>query len=122
MGGDPAQHQIIDAALAQDELEIGGAERALSRLVDDRLAGTRRQLRNDLPAGLAAHEDAPARARTADLGADPRRAPALVGREIGEVRTVALAGVQDLVALAAHGGENPPDRLRPRPPQRRVVA
>ena len=37
----------------------------------------------------------------ADAGADALRAPALVGRQIGQVGTVALAGVQDVVALPA---------------------
>ena len=39
VGGDAGQHDVADAAGAQDQLEVGGAERALARLVDDRLAG-----------------------------------------------------------------------------------
>ena len=50
---------------------------------------------------LAAHEDAPARALVADAGADPLRAPALVGRQVGEVGPMALAGVDDVIALGA---------------------
>ena len=64
------------------------------------LAGQRRELGNDLPARLAAHQDAAARAGVADAGADPLRAPALVGGQVGEVGPVALAGVDDVVALA----------------------
>ena len=94
----PVEHEVVDAALAQDQLEVGGAERALARLVDHRLAGQRRQLGDDLPARLAAHQDAAARARIADAGADLPRAPALVGRQVGEVGPMALAGVEDRVA------------------------
>ncbi len=63
VGGDAGEHDVLDAARAQDQFEVGGAERALARLVDDRLAGLRRELRDDVPARLAAHQDAPARAR-----------------------------------------------------------
>src|SRR4029079_13013091 len=38
VGGDSGQHDVVDAALRQDQLEVGGTERALARLVDDRLA------------------------------------------------------------------------------------
>ena len=82
----------------------------------------RRELGDDLPAGLAAHQDAAAGARVADAGADPPRAPALVGGQVGEVGPVALAGVDDVVALGAHGGEHAADRLDRRAGQREVVA
>src|SRR5262245_37871275 len=71
IGGDAAEDQVADAAGAEHQLEIGGTERALARLVDDRLAGQRRKVGNDLPAGLAADEDAPAGTGVADAGADP---------------------------------------------------
>jgi hypothetical protein len=84
---------------AQHQFEVGGAERALAGLVDDRLAGQRRQLGDDVPARLAAHQDAAARAGIADAGADLARAPALVGRQVGEIGAMALAGVDDVIAL-----------------------
>ena len=56
VGGDAGEHQVADAAGVEDELQIGGAEGALARLVDDGLARLRRQLRDNLPARLAAHQ------------------------------------------------------------------
>ena len=100
VGGDAGEDHVADAARAQDQLEVGGAERALAGLVDDRLAGQRRELGDDLPARLAAHQDAAARARVADAGADALRAPALVGGQVGQVGPMALAGVDDRVAAA----------------------
>ena len=107
---------------AQHQLEIGGAERALARLVDHRLAGERRELGNDLPARLAAHQDAAARARIADAGADLLRAPALVGRQVGEVGAMAFARMDDVPARLARGGQQLLDRLDRRAGQRQVVA
>ena len=96
----PVSTMLSDAARAQHQLEVGGAERALARLVDDRLARQRRELGDDLPARLAAHQDAAARPGIADAGADAARAPALVGRQVGEVGAMALAGVDDVVAAS----------------------
>src|SRR4051794_16392051 len=96
---DAGQHDIADAAGAQDQLEVGGAERSLARLVDHGLLGERRQPGDDLPAGLAADQDAAAGPGIADAGPDPARAPALVLRQVGEVGPVPLAGVEDVVAL-----------------------
>ena len=82
----------------EDQLQVGGAERALARLVDDDLARQRGELVDDVPARLAAHEDAAARAEVADADAvlaDPARAPALVRGQVGEVGAMALAGVDD---------------------------
>ena len=122
VGGDAGEHEVRDAALAQDQLEIGGAERALAGLVDDRLAGGRSELGDDVPARLAAHQDAAARPGIADAGADPARAPAFVGGQIGEIGAMALAGVDDVEALAAHRREQPLDRLDRRAREREVVA
>ena len=105
----------------QDELEVGRAERALAGLVDDRLARRRPELLDDFPAGLATHEKAPAWPLVADAGADPLRAPALVVGQVGEVGTVALAGVDDMVALGARGFEQRADRFDRRPGERQVI-
>ena len=122
VGGDAGEDDVADALRPQHEFEVGGEERALARLVDDGLARLRLQFRDDLPARLAAHEDAAARTLVADAGADPLRAPALVGRQVGEVGLVALAGVDDRVALGAHGLEHVLDRHDRRAGQRDVVA
>ena len=60
--------------------------------------GSGRQLGDDVPARLAAHQDAAARPGVADAGADAPRAPALVGRQVGQVGAMALARVQDVEA------------------------
>ena len=122
VGGDAGQHDVLDAAQPQHQFEIGGAERALAGLVDDGLARQRREIGNDLPAGLAAHQHAAAGAGIADPGADLARAPLLVGGQVGEVGAVALAGVDDVKALRAHRRQQLLDRLDRRAGQRQVVA
>src|SRR5208283_1159941 len=77
VGGDAGQHEIVDAARSHDQFEIGRAERALARLVDDRLARLGREFVDDVPARLAAYQNSPARTGVADAGADALRAPAL---------------------------------------------
>ena len=109
-------------AQPQQQLEIGGAERAFAGLVDDRLALMRRELGDDLPAGLAADQNAAAGSRIADAGADLPRAPAFVCRQIGEIGTMAFAGVDDVEALRARGGKRALDRLDRRTGQRQIVA
>src|SRR5277367_2603528 len=95
VGGDPGEDEIVDAARAQDKLEVGGAERALARLVDDRLPRQRLEFIDDIPARLAPDENAPARALVPDAGADALRAPALVLGEIREVGAMPLARVDN---------------------------
>src|SRR6202044_2210158 len=75
VGGDPGENEIVDAARAQDELEVGGAERALARLIDEGLPRKRLEFVDDIPTRLAADENAPARALVPDAGADALRAP-----------------------------------------------
>src|SRR5205085_11577509 len=87
-----------------------------------RFARERRELRDDLPTLLAAHQDAAARPRIADAGTDLARAPALVGRQVGEIGPVSLAGVDDVVLSRAHGGEHALDRLYRRAGEREIVA
>ena len=107
---------------AQQQVEVGGVERALARLVDDQLAVDRGDLGDDLPARLAAHQDPPARAVVADARADVLRAPQLVRRAVGQVGPVALAGVDDQPAGGAHRGEHLGRRLEPGAGQVEVVA
>jgi len=79
VGGDAGQHDVLDPFRAQDQFQIGGAERTLARLIDDDLARQRLQFVDDLPTGLAAHQDLAAGAGVADTRADAARPPALVG-------------------------------------------
>ena len=122
IGGDAGQHQVLDAARAQDQLEVGRAERALAWLVDDGFPRRRGELVDDVPAGLAAHQNLAAGAGVADAGADLARAPALVVGQVREVGAMALARVDDMVALVAHRGEQRLDRLDRRARQREIVA
>ena len=88
--------------LRSDQPEIGFVERALAGLVDHRLAFDRIELGNDVVARLAAHQDAAHGARVADaLGR--RAALDLGGRRVGQIRPVALAGVNDQHAGRARG-------------------
>jgi hypothetical protein len=122
VGGDAGQHDVLDAAQPQHQFEVGGAERALAGLVDDGLARQRRQIGDDVPARLAAHQDAAARTGVADPGADLARAPAFVVWQVGQVRPVAFAGVDDVKTLRAHHREQLLDRLDRRPREREVIA
>ena len=84
--------------------------------------GQRLQFVDDIPARLAADENAPARSLVADAGADALRAPALVVGQVGEVGAMALAGVDDVVALRPRRCEQRLDRLDRRSRQRQIVA
>src|SRR6266853_5710806 len=120
--GDAGEHEVANAARAQDQLEIGGTEAALPGLVDDRFAIERGELGNDLPARLAAHEDAAARSGIADAGANLLRTPALVRGQIGQIRPVSLARMDDVTMLRPHRGEHAADRLDGRARQRKIVS
>src|SRR5207253_93001 len=118
------QHDVADPALTQDEVEICRAERALAGLVDDALALERRELGDDLPTGLAAHQHAATRADVTDAGLPcgavlkHTRAPALVRRQIGKVGSVPLAGVQNPEPLLAKKREHLADRFDTGPTHR----
>src|SRR5271165_4534691 len=53
LGGDPADDQLGDAAVLQHRVEVGGEERSLARLIDDRLARQRVELGDNVVARLA---------------------------------------------------------------------
>ncbi len=110
LGGDAADDEIVDAVVAQRQPEIGFAEGALAGLVDHRLALGRIELGNDVVTRFAAHEDAAHGALVADaLGR--RAALDLGGRRIGQIRAVALAGVNHQHAGRARGLEHGLARL-----------
>ena len=113
-GGDAGDDQIVDAAILQREIEIGGVERALAGLVDHRLAVDRIKLGDDVVAGLAAHQDAAHRTGVADALA--RRAALDLGRRrVGQIGPVALAGMDDQQAGRARRVEHRLAAARPRP-------
>src|ERR1700743_2295959 len=70
VGSDARQHDILDAAKSQHQFKIRRAERSLTGFVDDRLSGQGRQIRNDSPARFATDQDASARSRVTNTGAD----------------------------------------------------
>ena len=49
----PVSSEILDAARAQDQLEVGRTERPLAGFVDDRLARQRGQFIDDVPVAMA---------------------------------------------------------------------
>ena len=74
LGRHAADQQRLDAAVVQHQLEIGLVERALAGLVDDRLARDRIELRNDVVARLAPHQNAAHRAPARRCATQDRRA------------------------------------------------
>ena len=86
--------ELLDVLVLQDGVQVGGVERALARLVDDRLAGLGIKLGNDVVAGFASHQNAAHRAGVAD-----RRGAAAANflgrRQIGEVGPMALARMEN---------------------------
>ena len=97
----PRVRRISSRSVAQ-KLPLPGLSMTISRR-------QRRQVRNDLPAGFAAHQDAAAGAVVADAGTDAAGAPALVRRQVGQVGAVALARMEDVVAARRAA---PPARAR----------
>jgi hypothetical protein len=90
---DSGEDKVGDFLGAQQQVEVGDVERALTGLVDDRFPVQRSDLLNDLPARFTADQDPAAPPQAADLGTDLLRTPAIVGRQIGRIRPVPLAGV-----------------------------
>jgi len=121
LGGDAADDQLADCPILEQRIEIGGVKGAFAGLVDDRLAGDREQLVDDLVAGLAAHQDTAHRALVADAdGEMPARL--LARRQVGEVGTVAFAGYGRRAARQARRGEQALRRLDRPAQQGDVVA
>src|SRR5438105_15769030 len=85
------------------------------------MSGWRRKPGVDLPAELAANEDAPARTRIADAGSEAPRPPALVGRKIGQIRAMALARVDHVEAAGARRRQCRANRRDRRARQREIV-
>jgi len=81
---------------------------------------------DDVPARLAADQDASDGTAIADADAfvarRPARTPALVSGQVGEVGAMTFARVQDQVAAGAHPVEDAADRLDARARQPDVVA
>src|SRR5262249_54879461 len=95
---------------------------ALAWFVDDRLARLGLQFVDNVPALFAAYQNPTARAGVANAGADALRAPALVGRQVGEVGSMALPRVKDVVPFGAHRLQRCRDRLDRRAGQREIIA
>src|SRR6516162_10221119 len=93
-GGDPAHNQLRDAPVLQHCIEVGSVKGSLARLIDDRLARQRVEFGDDVVPGLAAHQYAAHRTRVADAGSE-LAADSFRRRQVGEVGTMALAGMND---------------------------
>ncbi len=116
--GHTADHQLTNAAVAEDRLEIGRVKGTFARLVDNRLVACRSKFVDDRVTGLAAHEQPPHRARIAD--GDLRLAARAFGRwQVGKIRPMSLAGVDHQhprspcrSTEAADRGDQAPKRIR----------
>src|SRR5687768_5930998 len=102
VGGDAADQQVADAARRQKALKVGRVEGRKSRFVDDGLAGSGRQFRNDLPSRLTPHQKTPEGAGAADLGAYEPRSEALLRREVAEIFAVPFPRMDDKAAPVAY--------------------
>ena len=71
LGGHAADDELPDATGLEDRVHVRGVERALARLVDDRLAGDRVDLVDDVVAVLAADQQPAHRALVADVDRGP---------------------------------------------------
>lgn len=121
IGGNAGQDQVVDAACAQDQFQIGGAEGAFAGFVDNDFARQWCQFFDDFPARFATHQNLAARARVANAGTDALRAPAFVGWQVTEVRAVAFSGMNNGEAERPHHRQQCLDRLDGRTGQRKVV-
>ena len=111
-----------DAGRAQDVLDVGCVKAALARLVDHDLVLERRKFGDDLPAGLAAHEDPAARPGFADPRRDVAAAPDLVRGQIDELRPMALARMDhEDFGKPPNGIETARDRFDDRARQGNIV-
>ena len=113
VGGDTREDQMSNPPRPQQQVEVRGVERAFARLVNDRLTLARRHFRNDLPSRLTSHQDSSAWSDAADLRPGAGGSPALVRREVGEVGSVALPGVDDGHAGVSCRSQHARGRLQP---------
>ena len=90
----PQTSRCVMPARLEDRVQVRGVERALARLVHDRLARSRLEAVHDVVAVLAAHQDAPHRPRIADAVVQ-LAAGLLRRRQVAQVGAVALTGVDD---------------------------
>src|SRR5215831_15389579 len=104
-GSDPAHHEVADAAMFEDAVEVRGVEGALTRLVHHRLPRLRIELLYDVVPLLATHEDATHGPGIADARGEPPSR--LLGRRAaGEIGPMALARVDDEEPARACGLEH----------------
>ena len=109
LGGDAGDDQAGDVVGLQDRLQVGGIERPFARLVDHDLSVGGRQLVDDVVSVLTADQDAAVRSWIAD--SQRRLAPAVFRiRQIRQVGSMTLTGVDDQQAGCACRGEQVPQR------------
>src|SRR6185295_11415780 len=104
--GHAAHHELPDATRLEDGVHVGGVERALPGLVDDRFTSDRIDLVDDVMTVLTANEQASHRANVADVDLRPATL-VFRGRQVGQVGPVALARMDDEQAGGAAGLEDP---------------
>jgi hypothetical protein len=106
IGGDSGEDEVLDASVAEDDVQVCRVERSLAWLVDDRLVFVWLELWNDIPSRFSANKDATScNVGITDTSVHSRRTPTLVGRKIGKIATVTFSGVDDNVTLLAEDGQ-----------------
>ena len=118
---DARQHEVLNPPPAQQHVQIRRVKRPLARLVNHRLPRQRRQFRDDVPAGFPPRQNPAARAGIPDARTDAPAAPALVFRQIRQIRPVPLARVKNLEPQRPRGGEHVLNRPDGRAGQREVI-
>ena len=119
-GRHPAQDEIGNALLLQALGQIGVGKCAVAGFVDHAFRGQGAQLVDEIVAPLAAHQQAAERPRAADGRAGTQAALQLLGRAVGQVGQVTLAGVKDRHSDTACRGQESLN-LQNRPGQARHV-
>ena len=69
VGGDASKDQVDNPTLAQQQLKVCGKKCPFAWLIDDGLSWCRYEFWDNVPAWLAAYQDATTRARVTDAGA-----------------------------------------------------
>src|SRR5579863_2607335 len=94
-GGHPGDHQVLNSAIAQNRVQVGGEEGTFTRFIDNRFNGERIKFWNYVVSGFAAHKDATHRTGIADAS---RAATAnlLSERQVGQIRAMTFSCVQHL--------------------------
>ena len=92
------------------------------RLTNDNFIRQRCQLGDDLPSWLSFYQNPSTRSHTANGGPNLRRTPQFISRTVGQIGTVSLARVQNVVTLLAQTGQHVLNGFNGTTCQRKIVS